>query len=284
MNKNIFIPDSEGFEKIKKEFKKDGLQKIHIIADFDRTLTSAYINKEKTPSLIAILREDGKYLGDDYATKAQKLFEKYHPMEIDLNIDIKKKKKEMKNWWERHFKLLIKSKLNKKQINEIANSGRIKLRKNCLPFLSFLNFHKIPLIIMSASGLGEEAISVLLRKNKSLYSNIHIISNSLLYNKKGLAIDFKKPVIHSLNKDETTLNNLSFFKKIKQRKNVILLGDNIEDIKMVDGFDYDKLIKIGFLNDNIKERIENYEKVYDVIILNDGSMQFINNLLNYFIK
>ncbi|MBU1349747.1 hypothetical protein KJ978_03455, partial [Patescibacteria group bacterium] len=45
-------------------------------------------------------------------------------------------------------------------------------------------------------------------------------------------------------------------------------------------FDYDNLIKIGFLNENVKENLEEYKKNYDVVILNDGSMEYVNDLLN----
>ncbi len=63
-----------------------------------------------------------------------------------------------------------------------------------------------------------------------------------------------------------------------------MLGDNLEDIGMVDGFEYDNLLKIGFLNENIEENLENYKKAFDIVILNDGSMEFVNNLLKEIIK
>ncbi|MBU2415738.1 hypothetical protein KKH86_00740 [Patescibacteria group bacterium] len=67
---------------------------------------------------------------------------------------------------------------------------------------------------------------------------------------------------------------------IKNRKNVLLLGDSFGDTEMINGFDYDNLIKIGFLNENVKENLEEYKKNYDVVILNDGSMEYVNDLLN----
>ena len=75
------------------------------------------------------------------------------------------------------------------------------------------------------------------------------------------------------------LKDFPFFKVIKNRKNVLLLGDSLDDTKMITGFDYNALIKIGFLNENIEENLEHYKKVYDVVILNDGDMNFINDLL-----
>ena len=48
---------------------------------------------------------------------------------------------------------------------------------------------------------------------------------------------------------------------------------------MVKGFEYDNLIKIGFLNEKAEENLNIYKKNYDVVILNDGSMKYVNGLL-----
>ncbi len=53
--------------------KRDGLDKLHIISDFDRTLTKCSIEGRKIPSGIALLREGG-YLSKDYPEKAFALF------------------------------------------------------------------------------------------------------------------------------------------------------------------------------------------------------------------
>ena len=67
-------------------------------------------------------------------------------------------------------------------------------------------------------------------------------------------------------------------KKVKNRKNVILLGDSVSDTEMITGFEYDNLIKIGFLNEEIEKDLENYKENYDILILNDSSIEFINKL------
>jgi 5'-nucleotidase len=48
---------------------------------------------------------------------------------------------------------------------------------------------------------------------------------------------------------------------------------------MVSNLKYDNILKIGYLNEKVEENMENYKKVYDVLILNDGSLEFVNNLL-----
>ncbi len=278
--KNIVISNPLKLEKIKKEFKKGGAEKIHILSDFERTLTYAFIGGKKVPSLISVLRSGNDYLGKEYAEKAQQLFEKYHPFEVNPKIPIKEKKKAMKEWWEKHFKLLIRMGLSKRHLKMVVDSGKVKLRKGAKEFFKLLKKNKIPLVVMSASGLGNEAISMFFKKEKVFSPNIFIISNEFLWDKNGKVIGIKKPIVHSLNKDETVIRSFpSIFKRVRERKNVLLLGDNLEDVRMIKGFDYNFLIKIGFLNENVKENLRYYKKTYDCLILNDFSFSFVNSLL-----
>ena len=70
---------------------------------------------------------------------------------------------------------------------------------------------------------------------------------------------------------------------IKDRKNVILLGDNIEDIAMIEGFDYNNLLKIGFLNYEVEKNLDKFKQDFDVLVLNDGEMDFVNDLIMNFL-
>jgi 5'-nucleotidase len=278
MVENVVVSNTEKLEKLKTGISRGGAKGLHILSDFERTLTYAFVGGEKVPSILSVLRSSGDYLGDDYAKEAQALFDKYHPIEINPKIPIEAKKRAMEEWWMTHFDLLIKKRLNKKHLERVVESGKIRLREGAEEFFDILKKYEIPFVIISSSGLGE-VISMILEKEGKLYSNVYIISNSFLWDKNGNAIGVKKPIIHSVNKDETVLKNFPFYKKIKNRKNVLLLGDNLEDVGMIKGFDCDNLIKIGFLNEKIEENLTPYRNTYDVIILNDSSMNYVNSLL-----
>src|SRR3989338_8145885 len=106
MKQEIIIVNPEIFEETKKNISKGGTESIHIVSDFDKTLTKLFLPKKgKVNSLISILR-NGNYLDEDYVKKAHELFLIYHPIEINSNIDPSKRKKKMKEWWEKHFTLL----------------------------------------------------------------------------------------------------------------------------------------------------------------------------------
>ena len=275
---SILIPNQERLDSLIKKFREQGKDKIHVLADFDRTLTKCYVGDEKIISLISILRKEN-LLNDDYSKDVQLLFDKYHPIEINPNIPLNEKKTQMAEWWRLHNNELIKHKLNKKNLEQVINSGKVQFRAGTLEFFDLLKKKNIPLIIMSSSGLGTYTISRFLEKKGKLYDNIHIISNTFEFDQEGNVIKFNEPVIHSLNKDETVVKDFpEIFEQIKNKKNVILLGDNLEDIGMVEGFDYDNLIKIGFLNENLEENLPEFKKKFEVIILNDGDIDFVNKL------
>ncbi len=274
------ICEREILEKRKKEFKKAGIEKLAIFSDFERTLTKAKVKGKNVLSFSGILRESPQYLGKEYCQKAKALFEKYFPIEENTQIPIYKRKKAMQKWWQSHFSLLVKYGLTKKILKKIAKSKKIKLRRGVKKFFLFLRKHQIPLILISASGLGKETLEFFLKKEKLFFPNVQIISNEYLWDDNEKAIKIKSPILHSLNKDEINFKNFPhIYEKIKNRKNVILLGDMIEDVKMIKNFDYENVIKIGFLNERVSEKIKKYKKAFDCLILNDGSFLFVNKLL-----
>lgn len=276
--KNVIVPNPKKFEGLKNQILKDESKKFHVLADFDRTLTKCFVNGKFIPSIISILRNEN-YLSEEYSEKAKALANYYRPIEFNNKISIKQKKKAMREWWTKHFNLLIESGLNKKNLERVINEGNVQFREGAEEFLDLLYQKKIPLIIISSSGIGD-LIPMYLKKYKRLYSNIHIITNLYKWDKNGKSIGIPKPVIHSFNKDETMVKDFpNIYKEIKNRKNVLLLGDSIGDLGMITGFNYKNLIKIGFLNENIEKDLEIYKKKFEVIITYDYNMNYVNNLI-----
>jgi len=62
-----------------------------------------------------------------------------------------------------------------------------------------------------------------------------------------------------------------------RRDNRILLGDSIGDVTMLDG---DDVLRVGFLNDHVEEKMERYSEAFDVVITEDGSMEKVLELIN----
>ena len=70
-------------------------------------------------------------------------------------------------------------------------------------------------------------------------------------------------------------------KKVCYRKNILLLGDILDDVNMINNINYENLIAIGFLNNpkDLKKDVDNYLTKYDVVIANEGSFIEVNRIL-----
>lgn len=275
----LIYQDITKVEEIINNIKNNWFKNLHILADFDRTLTKAFSSWKKRPSLISVLRSE-RYLSEEYSRKAYELFDYYNPIEQDPKIDLNTKKQEMTTWWNKHLALLVESGLHKRDIQNVIDSKLIELREWVKIFLKFLSENNIPLIIISANWLWTDSIKIYLEKEWFLTPNIKIISNEFVWDNEWNAIDYDKRVIHVFNKDETVIHEFpEIYLQIKERKNVILLWDSIGDVGMIEGFDYDNLLKIWFLNDEKEELLEIYKKNYDIIFTNDSEATLLTNII-----
>jgi len=279
----ILIPNPQDFDQKLKKIITWWPDLFHVIADFDRTLTKAFIDGKQNTSLVSVIQEQW-YLWIDFTEQSRKNFDKYHPIEIDPNVSLEEKKKAMTERWKVQFELIIKSWLSRDIIKDVIMNEKISFRSWYEDFFDMLYKSNIPLIILSASGLGYDSIYYAFEKIHKLYANIDIISNTFIRDEAGKAIAVREPIVHSFNKDETVVKDLPIYQEVKDRKNIILLGDSLGDVGMADGFDYETIIKIWFLNHDTPENREKYQEAFDLLILNDGPLDEVNKLLRSIIK
>jgi cytosolic 5'-nucleotidase 3 len=258
------------------ELIKDGASNLHIVADFDRTLTKAFIDDKKHKSTFSYVR-DGGYLGKEYTKIASDLFDKYFPYESDQSVSNEVRVKMMQEWWAVHLKVMVEHGMSKEVIKKVVEDGAAEPREGLNEFLEILHEKNIPLLIFS-SGLGDVIVEFL-KREKHNDKNIHVIANFFDFGEDGKAKGYKGKLIHVLNKGEVDLNNHDYVKEIKERKNVILLGDMIGDSKMAEGIEHDMVLKIAFFNENGENRKREYEKHYDMLILDDGPMNDVNEII-----
>jgi len=278
ISKDYVIVSNPKFEQILSKIKEDWPDKLHILADFDRTLTKA--DKRNARSMIAILREKN-ILWEDYSQKAYQLYQIYYPIEKDPSIPIDEKKEKMKQWWEKHLDLIVETWLYKHDITKALKLWAIQFRNYVKDFLLKLQKCNIPLVILSANWLWTDSIKIYFQENGLFFDNIYIVSNEFIWDQDDKVVWYKKPVIHTCNKDETVLKEFPYiYEKVKNRQNVILFWDSLHDIDMVKWFDYKNLLKIWFLNDDVENLLWEYKKKYDVVILNDWDFDFVNEMMN----
>lgn len=255
---------------------------FHVVSDFDRTLTKAFVNGKKFQSSYALIR-DGGYLTPDYPTRAQALFARYHPYEISTTISAAQRNQKMVQWWSQHFDLMKGCGMNREVIQDIVAKGKIQFREGALEFMDLLSQHHVPILIFSA-GVGD-IIKELLESAGKIQPNVHLLSNFYVFDKLGKVIGKKNnSFIHTFNKKEVEVKKTSYYTKITQRKNVLLLGDSLGDLGMTEGIEHENIIRIGFLNDDKEKMLEKYMQEFDVVITDDGDMGYVNEMVKEILR
>lgn len=245
------------------------IKELYVVADFDKTLTQS-----DSRTTWAILADTG-LMPEEYKKDRYELYNTYRPIEVDNTIDEKIKFEKMQEWFEKHLELFAKYKLKESTLKQTAEDKDImQLRKGVKEFLEFLHENNVPLIIISA-GIGNY-IEYYLENNNCYFSNIYIISNMIEF-RDDVAVRIKK-IIHSLNKNEAALTE-EILETIKDKKQILLLGDQIADTKMVSENKRNQTVRVGFLNEDTKNDIEIYKKYFDIVCEEDTSYNELQKLL-----
>jgi len=188
----------------------------------------------------------------------------------------------MKTWWDEANDLLVAQKCYISTFESMVQRSNVGFRETTMAFFELLERAEVPLLIFSA-GIAELIDRVILHFMKKTYSNAHVVSNHVKTDKDGLIIGFAEPVIHTFNKNEMSISHsktTTWFESVSHRQNVILVGDSLGDAGMATGVsNIGTIIKIGFLNHDIDKNLQHYKTVYDVLILNDGTFDFVLELV-----
>ncbi len=243
----------------------------YILIDFDKTITCC----ESADSWDAVANKN--IVPEALRKEMDDLYKKYRPIEMDYNISKQEKLKAMETWYSQCMNLYYKYKLTKSQIEESIKLSNVKFRKGVKDLLISLHKQNIPVIILSA-GIGN-TIKQFLKDNNCFFNDtMYIISNFIEFDEKGNVKEFdNSKMIHTLNK---TINGHlpdEFERKIENKKYKILIGDLIEDIKMVDKTQLDTTLKIGILTKEMEneENLKLYRENFDIVLTEEENLEEI---------
>jgi len=212
------------------------------------------------------------------------LYQKYRPIEKTPTLNPEEKEEAMHDWWKSDLEIFAKEKISHASIKESINSGNLHLRNGFTELFEFCYEKDIGAVIVSAgfTQVIRYTIEHALQSEKSIgisqfFERFEICANSAVLNEEKQIISFKAPLIHCSNKREA----ISSISHPKTKKNLIVIGDIIEDIDMISNLDAECVLKIGFLNDTHidKHLVEVYMDNFDIVIMNDGNLCQITNLL-----
>ncbi|RXG61975.1 7-methylguanosine phosphate-specific 5'-nucleotidase [Armadillidium vulgare] len=186
--------------------------------------------------------------------KASELLAKYYPIEVDSSMSEAEKIPHMVEWYDNINKLLKSCNVSKELLSDMVANSNVKLRINTEQLFKKLKEERVPTLIFSA-GMGD-----ILE---------HVLWHFDLYSQNGIMIGFTGDLIHMFNKNENAIHSSNYFSEVEKRQNVILMGDSLGDVKMADG-----VPEIG-------ERINDYQNAYDIVAVNDQTMDIVNSILDH---
>jgi len=232
-----------------------GRNKLHVISDFDFTLTKYYQEdgSSRSASCHMVLEHSVGLLPETYCSKAKGLQQKYHPIEVDPHMDPAVKFAHMEDWVNAHNTLFMESGLTQHiivtAVRRALDSGKFRMRRGLTNLFTTLETHGVPLLIFSAgiSNVLEIAIQNQMlrdsagRNNRdrdagaaaaarsrddegdvsglpSLPKNMNVISNRCLFNSADGSLEgFTVPVLHVYNKScHAFLETNQHFRVIEQ--------------------------------------------------------------------
>eukprot|EP00833_Pecoramyces_ruminatium_P000253 jgi/Orpsp1_1/1174285/evm.model.c7180000049556.1 len=275
---NIHIKNKENFEEKLKKLIKDGKKSIQMVTDFDMTITKYWKDGKRSPTSHSIIGEN-PLIAEEARNRSKELFKIYYPYEISTEISYKEKYKYMIEWWTKEHDNIIGQKLTQESIDELIRTSPVVFRDGFIDFFEICKSNGIPILVPSAGV--QNIIEGVFKQNNLVYEKLYVKSNQMLFSPEtGTCDAFSEPVIHSLNKYQFNFKGTPYEKYIVDRKNILLFGDSIGDITMSKSIDHEQVLSFGFLNIDIEKNIEKYKNVFDVVITNDSSFNFANDIIN----
>ncbi|CAH8452789.1 unnamed protein product [Heterobilharzia americana] len=269
-NRSVYI-NVEFVDKLS-EMMYYGAEYIQVVCDFDHTLSKYTHNAAKVPVCHGLFMNHHR-IPEMSRMRLMELYESYMSIRNYGNANESENISLTMEFWKLAHKALVDGNITRNDVECCALEGGIVIRDNATIFLNKLAQNNIPMIIFSG-GIGNVIETLLTALNIPL-DNIRIVSNFMDFNSEGRLVGFQDPVIHSLNKTYKIIQNSEYYETVLSKRTCILLiGDSDNDAAMIDNrqkFSSGQIIviRIGFLNEKIDERMELFTSLYDIVLVND---------------
>ena len=227
------------------------------------------------------------------------MYVKYYPLEISQEITKAEKRQHMIDWWIAAHETLASARISQSDIAAMAAETPVPFRAGAHHLVEACQQRHIPFLVFSA-GIGgvfqsnvaahdaPDIIQEVLLQANLLTPNVHVISNWMDFDERGVCTKFKDPIVHVMNKNEISAmqelresdDGRRYFQSIAERPNVLLLGDSLGDVQMSHGIPHDVCLNVGFLNHSVPDLLPTYLDTFDIVLTNDVGFQVVKELLD----
>jgi 5'-nucleotidase len=257
-------------ENVRDVIRRLDCKNLYIVADFDRTITKA--NSESSWGIL----EKGNLISPEYTEESLELYNHYFPLEYDNSIEPDAKDRIMHEWWATVIQLWQKYGLSEETVNSAKCLRAMRLRKGAKEFLRKMFELDVPVVIISA-GIGN-FIERFLRLQGCKFENIHLVSNFIRF-ENGIATGVGNTIIHTTNKNTVSLG-AELVARLADRKDILLLGDNLADAKMVPAETEGQVVRVAFADYNVGENLPAYREAFDVVCTDNASFSELWKVLD----
>jgi len=280
-NDKVLVGDAETFNKKMAQIRSAGAGEIQCVFDFDATISKHKHNGVHAASCHSALE---KTLGEEIFAEMVELRNKFVKIEFDPSLTAEEKSPHMETWWSTGHKKIVDANIKKSKIQESVKTSGIHIREKEAEFFKFLE--EIPILIFSAGIKQIVEYAMKYKASAGLTSNMDIVSNEMIFDENENVTAFSEPLIHTFTKNTKSIGD-TWRKKLHERKNVLLMGDSEGDPDMVKDDDIaagGTCLRVGFLNRDSSEARQKYQKLYDIVIVDDESLsvpiEIVQNLLS----
>lgn len=254
------------------DFALAGASRIHVVLDFDRTLT---IKKPGAQDEVTTWHILCKHLPASGRLYYQRLFDKYRALELSGDMT----QKDATDWWSSILNLFVEHRINLTEVEEDF-LDKANIRPGVAELFKFCADNNIPTVILSA-GI-RDVIDIWCRKYDIKPSLV--ISTALVLDDNNRITGWEKnTLIHVLNKSE--VNHPELLTIRSQRPNALLVGDSLDDAHMAHG--EENVIRVRILDprpdeiDNSQEQNKTLKK-FDALIMS-GTLNPLHNSIKLII-
>lgn len=216
---HVHVGNVAAFEAKIQALLNGGRKSVHLISDFDMTLTKYWLNGKRSVSSHGILERYSR-LDSGFKDKVAALYTHYYPLEVSHSLEMSQKVKFMEEWWSKAHELIIQQGLSKKDISLMVQETTVEFRPGLNALIDLISKENIPLLIFSA-GIGDIILEILTQAKLFNPGHMHIVSNRLGWNSEGICDHFEGQLIHVFNKNESSVTDPTYKDLLLHRQNVV---------------------------------------------------------------
>ena len=259
-NFELIFKDKKIFKEKMVKIRKDGLQNLQIVSDFDHTITSFYSKDKIYVGGVHGYFRNSKLISEKFIFTEKELYNKYSPYEYNTEITKEQMEFYLNEWYSLNDKNFKDENLTIAKVDDSIKSSPFRIRNNFDSLFKLCQEINIPFYVVSG-GISNMIESIMNKiVNTICYKNFFIFSNEMEFDKDQKFLNLK----HSVN----TANKQNAIKGLENLKNSLLFGDIISDRDMANT---ETVLSIGFLIDEKANLINNYLEKYDLVIVGEGN-------------